>query len=133
MSWAGKLHKRAISLGLCPYVYHGIPITPHPQINNVEFEARAEMDSAKHVFAAMNVKDNGEVDGVWIIKYIPRLLERGIDFDLGFVEAVGGNVVSSRATYFPLLPLAVKFERYTTARKWLTHLRREMNKQAISE
>jgi hypothetical protein len=130
MSWTARLHRYATSLGLCPYIYHGIPITPHPQINNVEFEARSEMYSAKNVFAVMNVKDNGEIDGVWIIKYIPSLLDRGIDFDLGFVEVVDKNAIPIRSIYLPFLPLGVKFERYTAARKWLTHLLKEMNKQA---
>lgn len=126
--WVLLIHGRAMDLGLHPFVYHGIPQSPSQQTNNAEYEARADMYSAKFVFAALVVKDATEFDGIWIIKHIPKLKEHGIKFDLALV---GGDASDFDRGYNEInVPFDTKFSHFPTAKKWLAYCSDEIRQCA---
>src|SRR5438876_11313866 len=85
IQWVGLILDKTQSLGIDGRIYHGIPKSPAPQINNAEYEAREEMYSSKSIFAAIAKKEQGEIDGDWIVKYLPRLKEINVGIHLGLV------------------------------------------------
>ncbi len=118
----GVILEKAGKLGLDARVYHGIPKSPPPQINNAEYEARAEMYSAIYVFAAFAIKDDEEIDGDWIIKYLPKLRARDIYVDLGLVGVGADNLISVRNIPNALSHIGASIKYFSTPEEWLAYL-----------
>jgi hypothetical protein len=128
--WVLLIHGRAMDLGLSAYVYHGIPQSPFQQTNNAEYEARADMYSAKFVFAALAVKDATEFDGIWIVKHIPKLKTLKIKFDLALVGGDASDFDRGHTTIG--VPFDTKISRFPTAEQWLASFSDEIRQYATN-
>ena len=126
--WVWLILNRTQNLKLDGRVYHGISKSPFPQINNMEYEARNEIYSGKAVFASITKKENGEIDGDWIIKYLPQLVNRGIEINLGLV----GIDVADLANVHKMSTSA-DINIFPTPEKWLDYLFEELNKYSKGE
>jgi hypothetical protein len=126
--WVLLIQGRAMDLGLSAFVYHGIPQSPFQQTNNAEYEARADMYSAKFVFAALAVKDATEFDGIWIVKHIPKLKTLGIKFDLALVGGDASDFDRGHTTIG--VPFDTKISRFPTAEQWLASFSDEIRQYA---
>ena len=123
MKWVGLILGKAQNLAIDARVYHGIPKSPPPLSNSAEYEARQEMYSSQAVFAAIAKRNNGEIDGDWIIKYLPRLNELAIEINLGLVEISIADFPESNRPLFPATPTI-----FPAAEKWLDYLFKELDK-----
>ena len=122
IKWVEVIRKRAEGFGLDGRVYSGIPKSPFPQINNAEYVARNEMYSAKAVFAAVTRNSNEEIEGDWIIQYLPQLAHREIEFNLGLVGIDAAKLASFHKISLPLDAIAV----FPKAEKWVNYLFEEL-------
>lgn len=120
--WVGQLHSEALTLGLRPYIYRGISTCPDPQISNVECEARSDLYAVDRVFVLMTPRHDNELDGEWIIKYLSKLLERGIVCDVGIVATE-----VKCAVHHPRIPREARFKQFGAFEQWIAHLRTELN------
>ena len=123
----GVILGKAEELGLDARVFRGVPKSPLPQINNAEYEARAEMYSAIHVFAVFAIKEDEEIDGDWIAKYLPKLKERDIGIDLGLVGVRAGNLISSQNIPDALSHIGASIKHFSTPEEWLAYLFDRLN------
>src|SRR6266576_2677992 len=120
--WVGLVLGTAQSLSVNARVYHVIPNSSPPQTSNVEYEARDEMNSSEIVFAALATTETGEVDGEWILKYVPELVRREIPIDIGLVGIEAADFSGRLAELHP----EARIEHFSTADEWLTYLMDEL-------
>ncbi len=126
--WVGLIHRRALDLGLSAFVYHGIPQSPFQQINNAEYEARADMYLAKLVFAALVFTGAAEFDGIWIGKYVPKIKAYGIKVHLALV---GGDVTDFDNNRNAMnIPFDATVSHFPTAEEWLAFFTAEILRSA---
>jgi len=128
IKWMGLILDKTQNLKLDGRIHHGIPKSPFPQINNAEYEARNEMFSAKAVFASITKKDNGEIDGDWIIKYLPELTKRGVEINLGLVDIDVTDLANVHKMSMP-----VNITIFPVAGEWLDYLFEKLNKHAMEK
>ncbi|HEV2437002.1 MAG TPA: hypothetical protein VG077_13480 [Verrucomicrobiae bacterium] len=125
--------ERTQSLSLDGRVFHGIPKSPPPQINNVEFEARGDMYASEIVFAAFTTDQTREVYGDWIIKYLPELVEREIPTDIGLVGMDATDLSTEGNMRLSNLQREVTTTRFPSEEEWLAHLLSELRKVPESQ